>query len=137
LQYPIKIIQKSGQDFILDHIRKKYVLLTPEEKVRQRILKVIIEQNQYPKACIAVEKRIKINTRLLRFDVVVYHHISPWMLIECKEPTVDLTADTLLQGLNYNQTLQAQYITLTNGNQTMCLDVANNTWLLQLPTYPI
>jgi hypothetical protein len=137
LQYPIKIVKQSGVDVILDHIRKKYVLLTPEEMVRQYTLKIVVENHHYPKACIAVEKRIKINQRFMRFDILIYNDTQPWMLVECKASHIPITQDTLMQSLAYHHKMAVQYILLTNGEDLLCLDVMQNTWLQQLPNYPI
>jgi hypothetical protein len=133
--YPIKIVEKDGQEFILDSIRKKYVKFTPEESVRQVFLNYIIEQCAYPKGCISVEKQITIGTRKLRYDIVVYKNSEPWMLIECKAPNIDLNETILLQSLIYQHTLQAKYIVLTNGEQTVIMDVESKRWLVDMVTW--
>jgi hypothetical protein len=130
--YPIKIVEKEGVEFILDGIRKKYVRFTPEESVRQVFINYIIEKCNYPKGCISVEKQIKIGTRNLRYDIVVYKDIHPWMLIECKAPDVALNETIFMQSAIYQHTLQAKYIVLTNGEQTVIMDVETKRWMVDM-----
>jgi Type I restriction enzyme R protein N terminus (HSDR_N) len=133
--YPIKIIQKQGAAYILDGIRKKYVKCTPEEIVRQQLIQYLIETCHYPKGCISVEKRIKIGNRFLRYDIVVYKDIHPWMLIECKAPEIEINETIFLQSLIYQHTLQAQYIVLCNSIQTVCMNVETKQWMVEMVSY--
>ncbi len=134
--YELKIVEEDNVSYILDHIRKKYVKLTPEEWVRQELIKYLIEQCKYPKGAISVEKRIKINDRFFRYDIVIYVNTEPWMLIECKSPDVAINLDTFTQSLLYQNKLQAKYILLCNGEKTVCLEVATNLWMEQMANYP-
>jgi hypothetical protein len=136
LLYPIKTANKNGVSSVFDHIRKKYVKLTPEEMVRQIVIKTLVENYAYPKECIAVEKRIKVNQRFLRFDVLVYHNAKPWLLVECKSQDIELTTDTFLQSLAYHSAMPVSYIILSNGNEMLCMDIAAKQWLTQVPKYP-
>src|SRR5690606_5002435 len=89
-QFRFKI--NENKRFIFDEIRKKYVLLTPEEWVRQHTVHYLILIKKYPKAYINVEKLVKINGMNKRYDVVVYAPDgSIFLLIECKEPRVEIT----------------------------------------------
>jgi len=116
--YPFKIEQQSGKDHIFDPFRKIWVLLTPEEWVRQNILQYLVQACQYPSTLIAVEKTIQLGELKKRFDVVVYKNEKPWMIIECKEAKVEIGEKTLLQILQYQQVLEANYLIITNGHQT-------------------
>jgi hypothetical protein len=132
MEYPIKIVQQDGLPFIWDGIRKKYVKLNPEEIVRQQCIQFLIEQCNYPKACISVEKKIKIGDRNLRYDIIIYKHAKPWMIVECKADSILIDESIFMQSLVYQQQLQASYILLTNGTQTICYDVHQQCWLSEI-----
>jgi hypothetical protein len=133
-----KIKHEGSGQFIFDIIRKKYVLLTPEEWVRQNLINYLIKELLYPKGLISVEKEIKINNLRKRYDIVVYDYDhKPWMLIECKEPGVAVSDVTLQQLLRYHHVLQCPYWFLTNGASHFCAEVKNNTvkWLEAIPAH--
>ncbi len=114
--YPFKISRREEGDFIFDIIRKKVILLTPEEWVRQHIIHYLHKDLGYPKGLIRVESGVKYNTRVKRSDVVIYNNSgAPAMLIECKAPNVKINQSTLEQVAMYNRTLNASVIILTNG----------------------
>ena len=117
--YPFKIKALHGKDQIFDPFRKNWVLLTPEEWVRQNLLQYLVQNLQYPASLIAVEKEIKLGELSKRFDIVVYKNELPWMIIECKEAKVALNEKTMLQILQYQQVLMAQYLFISNGHETM------------------
>lgn len=137
-QHDFRYRQQDNSRYIFDFIRKKYVVLTPEEWVRQHILVYLCEVMLYPKGLISVEKEIKINNLKKRYDIVVYDYdYKPWMLIECKEPGVQIREDTLQQLLRYHQVLQCPYWMLTNGEKHFCASVMEQkvTWLEGLPAH--
>lgn len=136
----LKLRQTEGKTTIFDPIRKKWLILTPEEHVRQYILLYMIEVLQYPIALISVEKAISVGKMNKRFDIVVYNRKhKPWMLVECKAPEVAITEKTLHQLLNYQQTIQCQHWVLTNGHQNFCADYSSASiiWLESLPAYNV
>ena len=109
--------QRSGINEIFDGIRKKWLVLTPEEWVRQNFIQFILIEKKYPGSLIAVEKEIRLGELKKRCDIVVYNKESkPWMIIECKEMNVVLSAKTLDQILRYHIALPASYLIITNGN---------------------
>jgi hypothetical protein len=119
LVYPTKkpvIKTVSGKESIFCSIRKKWFLLTPEEWVRQNFLIYLIDVLNFPASLIAVEKQITIAALKKRFDIVVYKDAMPYIIIECKEMNVPLSENTLLQVLNYNASVQAAYVVVTNGS---------------------
>lgn len=136
--YNFSFKDENGKRKIFDIVRKKFVLLTPEEWVRQNVIHFLINQMQYPKTMFSVEKTLTINGLKKRFDIVVYNSAAqPWMLIECKEPEVNIDDNVLRQLLGYQHTLQCKYWVLTNGNSTYCA-VKNNeniNWIENLPEY--
>ncbi len=112
-----KIKNIDGKTRIFDPIRKKYIVLTPEEKVRQETLFHLIENMKYPKGIISVEKELKFNNKRKRTDIVVYKDNLPWLIVECKASTVKINQKTFDQIALYNLTLQVPYLYITNGLQ--------------------
>ena len=135
----LKLRQTDGKTSVFDPIRKKWLVLTPEEHVRQYMIHYLTATMQYPASLLAVEKTIKVGNVNKRFDIVVYNRDhTPWMLVECKAPEVPVSEKTLQQLLNYQRTMQCNYWLLTNGHQTFCADardVQNIKWLTSLPAY--
>ena len=115
--YRPKIKQEQDKEWIWDDVRKQWVLLTPEEWVRQNFLQYLVKVKNYPAALIAVEKEIYLQDVKKRFDIVVYDsNTQPWMLIECKEMNVALDHAVLNQALRYNINLRVPYLVITNGS---------------------
>ncbi|MES2703828.1 MAG: type I restriction enzyme HsdR N-terminal domain-containing protein [Bacteroidota bacterium] len=137
----IKLGQAGGKTTVFDPVRKKWLVLTPEEHVRQYVLQYMITVARYPATLLAVEKTILVGNLSKRFDIVVYdRNHKPWLLAECKAPEVAVTEKTLHQLLNYQQKVQCNYWLLTNGHQTYCADAcdtANIKWLQSLPRYEV
>lgn len=124
---PIKTKQREGIDEIFDQVRKKWLLLTPEEWVRQNIIQFLLVKKNYPASLIAIEKEIKLGELKKRCDIVVYDRKSqPWMIIECKEMNVALSEKTLEQILRYHITLPAKYLIITNGSHCFGFEKNNN-----------
>lgn len=117
--YPFKIKAINGKDQIFDPFRKAWVVITPEEWVRQNLLQYLVQTLHYPSSLIAVEKEIKLSELSKRFDIVVYKNEEPWMIIECKEAKVALNEKTMEQILQYQQVLGAKYLFISNGHETL------------------
>jgi hypothetical protein len=123
---------------IFDSIRKKFILLTPEEWVRQHVIEFLLIEKKYPKSLINVEKVVKVNGMNKRYDVVVFNSDgSIFLLIECKAPEVKIDQKTFDQIARYNLILNAQYLMVTNGlNHYFCeMDFENEkySFLKELP----
>lgn len=135
----LRLTQREGKTCVYDPIRKKWVILTPEEHVRQYLIAHLTEVMHYPAGMMAVEKTIKTGALTKRFDIVIYDRAhKPWMLVECKEPEVHVSEKTLYQLLNYQRILQCNYWLLSNGHETFCADACNTeqiNWLHALPVY--
>lgn len=131
IQYPepaFKIKEKNGLPHIFDNIRKKWLLLQDEEWVRQNFVQYLIQVMRYPQSLIALEKEIMLGELKKRFDILVYDtQHKPWLLAECKADKITLNDDTLNQALRYNITMPAQYLVITNGNQTHGWEKKNGT----------
>lgn len=126
--YQPKIKKEFNKEFIFDTVRKQWVMLTPEEWVRQNFLNYLIQVKKYPATLIAVEKEIFLGDVKKRFDIIVYDkNTAPWMLIECKEMNVPLDTSVLNQALRYNINLQVPYIVLTNGSYCYGFKTVGNT----------
>jgi hypothetical protein len=123
VQYPepqFRIKNDNGKQYIFDTIRKVWLLLTKEEWVRQNFVNYLVNGLKYPSTVIALEKEISLNDLKKRFDVLVYNNEHrPWMLVECKEPEVNLSDEVLQQVLRYNITVPVEYIVITNGKATV------------------
>lgn len=120
LKYPtfnIRLKQDEKQQlFVFDAIRKKWLILTPEEWVRQHVVNYLITEKNYPTSLISLEKEVILNGTKKRYDVVVYDkQMQPIIIIECKAPEIPLTEHVLEQALRYDLVLNGQYIFITNG----------------------
>lgn len=132
-----KIKSENGKEIIFDECRKQWVLLTPEEWVRQNFLQYLIQERLYPASLIAVEREVVLGDLKKRFDIVVFKNAKPWMIVECKEMHGKLNEAVIKQILNYNITLQAEYLVITNGTSTFALHVQQGKfeWLQKLPDF--
>ncbi|PKH68374.1 restriction endonuclease subunit R [Flavobacterium sp. ALD4] len=138
--YPFRFKNSENKVSIFDEIRKKFIILTPEEWVRQHVVRFLLEEKKYPKSLINVEKVLKVNGLKKRYDVVVYNTDgSICVLIECKAPQIKIAQDTFDQIARYNMTMKAEYLMVTNGmNHYFCqMDFENEKYqfLPELPEY--
>ena len=114
--YNYRLKNSENKTHIFDVIRKKFVVLQPEEWVRQHCLNYLINEKNYPISLLNVEKQLKINRLIKRYDVVIYNNDgSIFCLVECKAPSVKITQKTFDQIAQYNRTLNASYLMVTNG----------------------
>ncbi len=118
-KHQFQIKKENNTELIFDAFRKRWMVLTPEEWVRQNMLQYLTGIKKYPASLIAVEKEIYLGELKKRCDVVVYDRSAlPWMIIECKEMNVELSQKTLEQILRYHITLAAKFLVITNGSYT-------------------
>jgi hypothetical protein len=128
--YQPKIKKETDKEFIFDEFRKRWVVLTPEEWVRQNFLQYLTQIKKYPASLIAIEKEIKLGELKKRFDIVVYDNkTKPWMIVECKEMNVALDKTVWEQVLRYNMTLKVPYLVITNGSYCMAFNLKENKFL--------
>lgn len=122
--YPFKIKSSEQISEIFDAVRKKYVILTPEEWVRQHVIRYLTEELQYPASLLAVELNLLLNGLRKRCDVVAHNkNGAPFLIVECKAPTVKLTQKVFDQIARYNIVLRVRYLMVSNGMETYCCDV--------------
>ena len=113
--FEFKIKKENNNTIIFDQIRKKWIILTPEEWVRQNFISYILEKN-YPKSLINCEKVFYINKVSKRYDIVVYDSSGDVkILVECKSYDVSLTKKHFDQVMRYNLELKSEYVIVTNG----------------------
>ena len=111
--------ENEAKDQIFDPFRKKWVILTPEEWVRQNMLQYLVQTCMYPATLIAVEKSIQLGELTKRFDILIYKESKPWMIIECKEANVPISDKTIQQLFQYQQVLEAEFLFASNGHETV------------------
>jgi hypothetical protein len=135
-----RLKNEDDKTLIFDQIRKKYIVLTPEEWVRQHYINYLITALDYPKALINVEQGLRYNSLLKRSDIVVFGRDGkPIVLIECKAAKHSLNQKVVEQAVMYNRTIGARYIIVANGIESACLsiDIENSRvdYLQQVPRY--
>lgn len=138
--YACKLKHSAEQSLIFDLIRRKYVVLTPEEWVRQHFVNYLVHHLHYPKGLIAVERGTHYHQLAKRTDLCVYGpDRRPLLLVECKATEVAITAEVVKQASAYNKTLRARFVVLTNGRDHFCWQVDHqlNTYsqLDRIPAY--
>lgn len=139
-KYSFRFKNSENKVLIFDEIRKKFIILTPEEWVRQHVIHHLLYELNYPKSHINVEKLIKINGLTKRYDVVVFQSNGEiFILIECKAPSIAISQATFDQIARYNLVLHANFLMVTNGlNHYFCqMDFENEKYLFlkDLPAY--
>jgi len=116
--YPFKISNQNGTLFLFDEIRKKEVVLTPEEWVRQHFVQFLIKEKSYPRSLIKLEGGLKLNGNAKRSDIVVFNNKGEKILmVECKAPSVKITQQVFDQIARYNITHKVPLLAVTNGLQ--------------------
>lgn len=138
--YSFRFKNSENKVFIFDEIRKKFVVLTPEEWVRQHVIQFLLVEKKYSKSYINIEKSIKINGLTKRYDVVVFQPDGKiFLLVECKAPEISISQNTFDQIARYNMILDADYLMVTNGlNHYFCQMDFNKEqyqFLRELPNY--
>lgn len=138
--YPIKLKEEKGQQFIFDALRKKYLILTPEEWVRQNFIHYLIHEKGFAASLIAIEKGLKLNELQKRADAVVYDkNAQPIVLIEFKAPPIKINQKTFEQIARYNMVFKVPYLVVTNGINHYCakIDFISNSFefLKEIPNY--
>lgn len=138
--YTFRFKNSENKVSIFDEIRKKFIVLTPEEWVRQHVVQFLLEEKKYPKSLINVEKVLMVNGLRKRYDVVVFNSDgSIFVLIECKAPAIKIAQATFDQIARYNMTMKSQFLMVTNGlNHYFCqMDFENEKYafLENLPNY--
>lgn len=136
-EYHFSIRTNNNKAYILDILRKKYVVLTPEEWVRQHIIAYLIEHKNYPAGRMVVEYEFNYHTLTKRSDLVVFNSKGiVLMVVECKAPNVPITQKTFEQILQYNHIFHASYILVSNGIENYCCNINSSDSYNFLPEVP-
>lgn len=123
-KYTLKSKVINSKEYLFDELRKKWIINNPEEKVRQFFWKFLHYEKKYPKSLIAIEKKIMVNQLTKRVDILVYDSTgNPNVIVECKSAEIKLNEKTMHQILNYQSSLQAKFLVVTNGIDTYCLHI--------------
>ena len=123
-EYNFKTKSDEGKLMIFDIIRKKYVILTPEEWVRQNFIQYLKNEKKYPESLMAVEKQIVVNGKQRRFDLLVYRRNGqPYLIAEFKAPNVKITQETFDQVVRYNMSLKVERVVVSNGLQHFACEI--------------
>lgn len=114
--YSFRFKNSENKTLIFDEIRKKFVILQPEEWVRQHVVNYLIYDKHYSRHLINVEKQLRLNDTIKRYDIVVFNPDgSVLIVVECKAPSVRIDQATFDQIAQYNMVLNAGYLMVTNG----------------------
>jgi hypothetical protein len=138
--YLFRIKEDRGKKYIFDEIRRRFVLLTPEEWVRQHLVNYLVSVKNFPLQLISVEKGFNQNKRKQRFDLLVFDRKGePIMIIECKAPGVEINQNVFDQAGRYNNKYNATYMLITNGLKHYCCHINKSnrqySFLHEIPEY--
>ena len=121
MKYTIKKKYIDDKEYIFDPVRKKYLINTPEEWIRQNFIHYLHTKKGFPLSLISTEKLTIINNQNTRSDIVCYNNLGkPILVVECKSEKINLNNTVFNQVQNYNSILKAKYIIITNGKKTLC-----------------
>jgi hypothetical protein len=123
--YSFSVKSEDGRKYIFDSIRKKYIVLTPEEWVRQHFIRYLVSEKSFPASLITVEQQFIFNKMQKRSDILVYNSQGqPMVLVECKAPSVPITPRVFEQIGLYNLTHHVPWLIVTNGIKHYCVHYA-------------
>lgn len=135
--YQIRLKQTDENHYIFCVIRKKWLVLTPEEWVRQHLIQYLIQTKKFSKSAINTEVVVEINGMKKRADLLVYQQEKVHLIVECKAPHIQITQETFDQIARYNFELRADYLLVSNGlNHYFCLLDYQNQCYHFLPDLP-
>jgi len=139
-QYSFRFKNRENKPLIFDVVRKKFMVLTPEEWVRQNTIQYLVKELNIPLSLINVEKQIKLHGTLKRYDIVTFNPDgSIHLIVECKADSIKISQDTFDQIARYNLVLKSTFLMVTNGmDHYYCkMDLQNQrySFLETLPEY--
>lgn len=138
-QHDQRLKQEGGKQFIFCQVRKKFLVLTPEEWVRQHLISFLNQDLEYPLSLMKIEREVKGGQRGKRADLIIYNTSGkPQLLIECKAPTEKLSKKTFFQLGRYNRFINAALLMVSNGMQHFCCQVTEDNefkFLDEIPPY--
>ena len=139
-EYEFRLKEEEENLYIFDVFRKRFLLLTPEEEVRQRFARYLVEAKEFPPELIMTEYTLKLNEMSRRCDILVHKPAgNPAVLVECKAPEVKITQATFDQVARYNLVFNVKYLMVTNGlkHYGCCLDFESKKveFMKEIPDY--
>ena len=139
-QYSFRFKNRENKPLIFDVVRKKFMVLTPEEWVRQNTIQYLVKELDIPISLINVEKQIKLHGTTKGYDIVTFNPDgSIFLIVECKADSIKISQDTFDQIARYNLVLQSTFLMVTNGiDHYYCkMDLQNQrySFLETLPAY--
>lgn len=140
--YSFRFKNRENKTLIFDEIRKKFVVLTPEEWVRQNCVQFLLKEKNIPKSLVNVEKQLQINNLRKRYDIVVFRPDgSIFLVVECKSPEIEIQQQTFDQVARYNLALNSEFLMVTNGMEhyvcTMDFEAKTYRFLREIPTFDL
>ena len=127
--YAPPVREMNGGKFVWDSLRRMWLVLTPEEWVRQHTIAWLVGEKGVPQLRISQEYPVNINGQHQRADIVVIDDFAkPYILVECKAPNIDINNEVVMQATRYNAVVQARYILLTNGIKLYCFEYADGKY---------
>lgn len=138
--YDFRYRTHGGEVRVLDVFRKRFVKLTPEEEVRQRLARYLVEEKGYPASLIMTEYSLKVNKLTRRCDILVHKPAGyPALLVECKAPEVAISQASFDQVARYNLAFRVSYLLVSNGLRHYCcridFETGKITFLSEIPAY--
>lgn len=138
--YSFKFKSEDGRSFIFDVIRRKYVILTPEEWVRQNMIRYLSEVKEYPLSLMSLETAFSLYKTTKRTDILIFNRTGqPLAIIECKASTIKINQKVFDQILVYNLTFKLNYLIVTNGLLHYCCKInhmnGTHEFLKEIPSY--
>ena len=128
MEYSLRQRNLNGKTEVFDPVRKKWVVMTPEERVRQIFILYLLNVRQFPISHLSVEKAITVNGLTKRYDIVVFgEDQKPYLVVECKAPEVEISQAVVEQAGRYNSTLRAPYVGVTNGSTRLFFHIEFDT----------
>jgi hypothetical protein len=139
-EYDLKLKEESGRTLVFDPFRSKYLVMTPEEQVRQLFARYLVEEKQYPASLMATEYALTLNKMSKRCDILVFDRKGhPVVLVECKSPDVRIGREVFDQVARYNMVFRVAYLLITNGLKHYCCRVDHQAgsveFLDDIPVY--
>jgi hypothetical protein len=130
----VRLKKRASNTYIFDVVRKKWLVLTPEEWVRQHVVNYLVTEKKIPASIISIEKELVLNDLKKRYDIVVFgKDLRPWLIVECKAPYISLDTAVVEQALRYNMVLKAHLLMISNGISDLVFDTDNK--VIPLPAY--
>ena len=133
---PLKITEKAQKLYVTCLLRRKQIVLTPEEWVRQHLIHYLVAYKSLVQGRLALEVSLKVNSLSKRADIVYYDEtLQPELVVECKAPEIKLTSETVFQIATYNSQLNSQFLIISNGLDHFIFENSNGS-LVSLDDLP-